>query len=65
MGLSKEAIEEFKEIYREELKEDISDAEAQELGDSLISLFRIIYRPLPGSGEQNLSDGNDKDPDST
>ncbi len=55
MGLSKEAIEEFKDIYREEFKEEISDAEAQELGQSLISLFRIIYRPIPENG---------KDPDS-
>ena len=63
MGLSKKAIEEYKAIYREELKEEISDAEAQELGESLISLFRIIYRPLPKSGRQNLSKEDDKDPD--
>ena len=64
MGLSKEAIEEFKTIYREELKEEISDAEAQELGESLISLFRIIYRPLPRNGKQNLSNEDNEDLDS-
>jgi hypothetical protein len=47
MALSKEAIEEFKEIYREEFGKQISDAEAQEMGESLISLFKIIYRPIP------------------
>ena len=45
MGLSKKAIEEFKDIYREEFKEEISDAEAQKMGERLISLFKIIYRP--------------------
>lgn len=64
MGLSKEAINEFKAIYREEFGEEISDAEAQELGESLISLFKIIYRPLPKSGKQNLSSEDNKDPDS-
>jgi len=62
MGLSKEAIEEFKTIYREEFKEEISDAEAQELGESLISLFKIIYRPIPKTGRQNLSKEDNKDP---
>ena len=47
MGLSQEAINEFKKIYRRELGEEISDEKAQELGEDLISLFRIIYRPIP------------------
>jgi hypothetical protein len=47
MGLSKEAIEEFKKIYFEEFKEEISDAKAKELAENLISLFKIIYRPIP------------------
>lgn len=64
MGLSKEAIQEFKDIYREEFKEDVSDDKAQELGKGLISLFRIIYRPLPKGGKPSLSDEDDKDPDS-
>ena len=47
MRLSKEAIKEFKEIYYKEVGESISDEEAQEMGQSLISLFKIIYRPIP------------------
>lgn len=47
MGLSKEAIEEFKKIYFKEFKEEISDAKAKELAENLISLFKIIYRPIP------------------
>jgi len=45
--LSKEAIDEFKAIYRKEFGEEISDAEAGELGESLILLFKVIYRPIP------------------
>jgi len=48
MGLSKKAIEEFKEIYFREFGKYLSDAEAQVMGQRLISLFKIIYRPIPG-----------------
>jgi hypothetical protein len=48
MRLSKRAIEEFKEIYFREYGKYLSDEEAQEMGQRLISLFRIIYRPIPG-----------------
>jgi hypothetical protein len=53
MALSKEAIEEFKKIYLKEFKEEISDAQAQELGENLISLFKIIYRPIPSKEKDN------------
>ena len=52
MGLSKEAIEEFKKIYFEEVGEKISDEEARQLGESLLSLFKIIYRPLPQKNDK-------------
>jgi len=64
MGLSKEAIKEFKEIYYKEFGERISDEEAQEMGASLLSLFKIIYRPVPKVGEQNPEDKNNKHPES-
>jgi hypothetical protein len=53
MRLSQKAIEEFKEIYHKEFKEEISDAEAQELGKSLLWLFKIIYRPIPQKEKDN------------
>jgi len=53
MRLSKEAIEEFKKIYREEFGKKISDEEAQEKGQRLLSLFKIIYRPIPKDEFQN------------
>jgi hypothetical protein len=62
MRLSKEAIKEFKEIYYEEFGERISDEEAQDLGESLLSLFKIIYRPIPKSNKQNSKDNNHPEP---
>lgn len=45
--LSREAIEEFKQIYKEECGKTISDAEALEMGLKLLRLFEIVYRPIP------------------
>jgi len=59
MGLSKEAIKEFKDIYRKEFKEDISDGKAQELGQNLISLFKVIYRPIPNDIKTSKDEGRD------
>lgn len=48
MSLSQEAIEEYKQIYQKKFGKEISDEDAREGGQSLIDLFRVIYRPLPG-----------------
>ncbi len=48
MSLSEKAIRDFREIYYKQYGKLISDEEAQEIGQRLISLFRIIYRPIPG-----------------
>ncbi len=53
MGLSKKAIEEFKKIYSQEFEEEISDEKAKELGENLINLFKIIYRPISKSREED------------
>ena len=64
MRLNKEAIKEFKDIYYEEFGERISDEKAQEMGANLISLFKIIYRPLPKADNSKHSNQNNKDPES-
>ena len=56
MSLSQKAIEEFKQIYLDEFKEELSDAQAQEIGEHLIALFKIICRPIPKMASKN----NDK-----
>ena len=46
MLLSKEAIKEFKQIYRQEFGGKISDQKALELALNLLNLFRVIYKPI-------------------
>ena len=55
MGLSRKAIEAFKKIYLEEIGQEISAEEARELAESLLSLFKIICRPISEEekGEDN------------
>ena len=47
MQLEEESIKAFKEIYRKEFGQEISDQEALELAQSLLNLFRAIYKPIP------------------
>lgn len=58
MKLSKESIEEIKSLYYKEFGERVSDELAQEIGERLLSLFKVIYRPLPKGGRQDLSEGS-------
>ena len=44
--LSDKALEEFKEIWLEEIGEEISDEQAMELGLNLLSIFDAVYRPI-------------------
>jgi len=47
MRLPQKAIEDFKKIYKKEYGEDISDSEAEQMAFRFLSLFALIYRPLP------------------
>lgn len=58
MGLSKQAIKEFKEIYYQEFGERLSDKQALDMAEGLISLFRVIYRPLPESDQGGRKEEN-------
>jgi len=44
--MTKEAVEEFKKAYAKVRGVEIDDAKAIELGQSLLNMFRVIYRPL-------------------
>jgi hypothetical protein len=46
MMVPKEALEEFKEIWKKEYGEDISDDYALERATTLLTLFDIVYRPI-------------------
>jgi|Deesub1362A_J573_1020465.scaffolds.fasta_scaffold01043_5 hypothetical protein len=52
MELGRKAIEEFKEIYSQETGKEISDKEARELAEGLLSLFKIICRPIAEKEER-------------
>ncbi|MDP2938531.1 MAG: hypothetical protein Q8O13_00385 [Candidatus Omnitrophota bacterium] len=41
--LSKEAIEEFKRIYKKEFKEELTDGEAYKRATKLLSLYGTVY----------------------
>lgn len=44
--MSKEAIDEFKKIYREEYGQELSDEEARKKAKQLLTLFKGTYRQL-------------------
>ena len=51
MEVTPQALEEFKRIYRKEFGEDISDDEALEMAQRVLTFFSLIYRPF--SGQEN------------
>lgn len=44
--LTKEQIEKYKAIYKEEFGEEISDEKAIEQGGALVQLMKTIYKPI-------------------
>lgn len=44
--ISKEALEKFKKIWKEQFNEDISDEKAMEQAIKLLTLFDAVYRPI-------------------
>ena len=47
MRLNNEAIEELRKIYSREVGREISTKKARELAETLLSVFKIICRPVP------------------
>src|SRR5271154_2422318 len=47
--ISKEALEEFKRIWKEEFGEDISDQKALDSGIALLTIMNVVYRPIKKS----------------
>ena len=44
--LSREAIEEFKAIYKDEFGEELTDEQVQEIALRLLRFFGILEKPL-------------------
>lgn len=51
--LSREAIAEFKEIYKDEFGVELTDDEVQEIATRLLRFFGILHKPLPGEDAGN------------
>lgn len=47
MYLSNEAIKKFQDLYQEYFGLEIPEKEARERGEALVSLFEVIYKPIP------------------
>jgi predicted translin family RNA/ssDNA-binding protein len=48
MRLSEEIIDEFKKVYLDEFKKELSQGEARTMAERFINLMEIVYRPIPG-----------------
>ncbi len=49
--LSQKALDEFKEIYKSEFGEELSNEKTLELATRLMTLMKVIYRPIPKNKE--------------
>lgn len=45
--ITKEALEEFKRIYKNHTGEDLSDQEALESATKLLNIIQLVYKPIP------------------
>jgi len=44
MQLTKESIQEFKDIYHKEFGAEVDDIEAEEMAKNLLVLYSLIYK---------------------
>jgi hypothetical protein len=45
--LSNQAIAEFKQVWKEQFGDDISDERADLEGTKLVQFMKLIYKPIP------------------
>lgn len=50
MPISEERIEEFRQMYKQAYGEEVSVGDAQTMALRLITLYRLLMRPLPDEG---------------
>jgi hypothetical protein len=56
--ISKQALEEFKSIWRKQFNEEISDDKAIESATRLLTLMKIVYRPVKKDWGQRLGESD-------
>lgn len=61
MQLTQEALNEFKQIYRQDLGITLTNEQALDLATSFFNLMQAIYRPLPDDEPYNKPCAHDPD----
>ena len=51
MEISKESLEEFKKLYKQEFGVELSDKDALEIAQRLLGFCLLVCRPLPKEKE--------------
>jgi len=59
--LSKQAVQQFQQIYLEEYYRPLSDQEALELASRTLCILKAIYKPIPDvNGERGKDENQSK-----
>lgn len=53
--LSKEAIEEFKKLYKDHYGEELNDFVASEVANRLVRMVELVYKPIPKAWEEDYN----------
>jgi hypothetical protein len=56
MKINKETIQNIKDIYFADFGERITDAEAQELAERLVSFYMVIHPPTSNPDQEKIID---------
>jgi hypothetical protein len=57
MKITKEQIEEYKNLYKRGFDEELTDAEAEEIINRLLILYEVLAKPLPSEQRQRNKAG--------
>lgn len=52
MEVTKKQIEEYRQLYKDDFDEELTDKEAGEIIRRLLMLYEILAKPLPQEGGQ-------------
>ena len=55
MQFTEKRIEELRRLYKESYGQEITVEDARDMARRLVELYRVLLKPLPGSGEQASS----------
>jgi hypothetical protein len=58
--ISKEALKEFKRIYKKKFGEDISDKDALDEATNLLNLYKAVYLPVTRTDYDKLQKRREK-----